>query len=137
MAVTGGCYCGALRYEVEGAPLFKGQCHCRECQHISGGGANLFVTMPADGFRFVKGTPKGFSRDDLEEAVTREFCEVCGTHISTRSPRYTGTVILKIGTLDDPAHFGGPQAAIWISEAQAFHVIPEELRKFPGFPGAR
>jgi hypothetical protein len=31
MSLTGGCYCGALRYEVTGDPMFQGQCHCREC----------------------------------------------------------------------------------------------------------
>ena len=38
MAITGRCYCGAVRYEADGPPAFKGQCHCRECQYISGGG---------------------------------------------------------------------------------------------------
>jgi hypothetical protein len=34
---TGGCACGALRFEVTGAPIFDGHCHCRECQKTSGG----------------------------------------------------------------------------------------------------
>ena len=40
MKMEGRCYCGALRYRVEGEPMFKGQCHCRECQYISGGAVN-------------------------------------------------------------------------------------------------
>ena len=91
----------------EGDPVLKAQCHCRECQYISGGSPNMFMLMPAEGFRYTKGTPKQFKRSDLENAVTREFCAECGTHILTRRPGLP-PVVLKIGTLDDPAQFGAP-----------------------------
>ena len=86
MEIAGGCYCGKVRYKASGDALFKGQCHCRECQYISGGSPNMFVLMPPTGFRYTKGTPRQFSRVDLENAVTREFCAVCGTHLTTRRP---------------------------------------------------
>ena len=101
MKLEGGCYCGAVRYVAEGEPSLKAQCHCRECQYISGGSANMFLLMPPDGFRYTKGTPKTFSRSDLENPVTREFCAECGTHLTTRRPGLPA-VILKVGTLDDP-----------------------------------
>ena len=135
MTLTGGCYCKALRYEADGAPMFKGQCTCRECQYISGGAENLFMAMPTAGFRYVEGTPATFARSDLESPATREFCGVCGTHILTRTPRNPSMVILKVGTLDDPAAYGGPQAAIWITDKQDFHRIPEGVATFDGFPG--
>ena len=74
----------ALRYEAVGEPAMKALCHCRECQYITGGGPNLFMAMPIDGFRYTKGTPKQFARKDLEKPVTREFCPECGTHVITR-----------------------------------------------------
>ena len=43
MKLEGGCYCKALRYEVDGDPVMKGLCHCRECQYISGGSVNVFM----------------------------------------------------------------------------------------------
>ena len=86
MKLEGGCYCGQVRYIAEGEPMLKAQCHCRECQYISGGAPNMFVLMPIDGFSYTKGTPKKFSRSDLEGAVTREFCAECGTHLVTRPP---------------------------------------------------
>jgi hypothetical protein len=135
MTLTGRCYCGALRYEAEGPARFKGQCHCRECQYISGGAENLFMIMGADGFKYVQGEPRQFSRQNLEGGVTREFCGTCGTHILTRSPLDTSMVVLKIGTLDDPKTYEGPQAAIWTADAQPFHRIPEGIANFKGFPG--
>src|SRR5262249_32161431 len=81
MRLEGGCYCGAVRYVAEGEPVLRAQCHCRACQHISGGAPNLFMLMPAKGFAYTKGTPKTYTRPDKADAVTREFCAVCGTHM--------------------------------------------------------
>ncbi|MFZ0603517.1 MAG: GFA family protein [Roseiarcus sp.] len=133
MTFEGGCYCGQVRYAAEGAPVLRAQCHCRQCQYFSGGAPNLFMLMPPKGFRYVSGAPKSFTRSDLEQAVTREFCEHCGTHLTTRRPGLP-FVILKIGTLDDPSLFGGPQIAINTSDMQPFHIIPEGLPAFEREP---
>jgi len=135
MKVEGRCYCGALRYQATGDPLFKGQCHCRECQYISGGHPNVTLGMPTSGFTYVKGTPKQFRRSDLDSPVTREFCGECGTHILTRSPRLPGGVLVKVGTLDDPSVYGAPRMVIWTTEKQSFHVIPDGVPTFGRFPG--
>ena len=133
MKLEGGCYCGKLRYAAEGEPMMKAQCHCRECQYISGGGPNMFLLMPSAGLRYTEGTPKQFTRSDLEGAVTREFCAECGTHLITRLPTMPA-VVLKVGTLDDPAQFGLPQMAIYTIDRQAFHQIPESLPAFERLP---
>jgi hypothetical protein len=133
MELEGGCYCGALRYAAEGKPTMKAQCHCRECQYISGGAPNMFMLMPADGFRYTKGEPKTFTRSDLERPVTREFCADCGTHLITRRPGLP-FVVLKIGTLDDPAAYGSPQMAIFTIDRQPFHHIADGLPTFERLP---
>lgn len=133
MKVTGGCYCGALRYEAEGEPRLKAQCHCRECQYHSGGAPNYFMLMPGEGFAYTSGAPKTFKRGDLADPVVREFCETCGTHILTRRSDLT-EVVLKIGTLDDPAAFGDPKIAIFTIDRQPFHLVPEGLPEFERLP---
>ena len=135
MKIEGGCYCGALRYQSEGEPLFKGQCHCRECQYISGGSPNVVMGMPEASFKYTKGSPKGFSRRDLADPVTREFCAECGTHILTRSPKMPGGVILKVGTFDQPSLFGAPQMAIFTVDKQSFHQLPPGVPAFERMPG--
>jgi hypothetical protein len=136
MTLEGGCYCGAIRYVAEGEPMMNGQCHCRECQYISGGSPNMFMLMPLDGFSFTKGTPRKFTRSDLERAVTREFCGECGTHLLTRRPGLAAAIV-KVGTLDDPAVFGSPQMAIYTCDKQPFHAIPEGTPSFERLPPRR
>jgi len=135
MKLEGGCYCGALRYRAEGDPLFKGQCHCRECQYISGGHPNAVLAMPAAKFEYTKSSPKHFRRSDLKNPVTREFCAECGTHILARSPGLPGAVMLKVGTLDDPSLYGGPQMVIFTIDKQRFHHVPEGVPVFERVPG--
>ena len=134
MKLEGGCYCGALRYQAEGDPLFKAQCHCRECQYISGGSVNVTIAMPEAGFRYTKGSPKRFERSDLENPVVREFCGTCGTHTVSR-PKGMPAALLKVGTLDDPSLFGGPQMAIYLCDKQSFHHVPEGVATFERVPG--
>jgi hypothetical protein len=90
--------------------------------------------MPIASFAYTKGTPKTFSRNDLETPVTREFCANCGTHIVTRPPGFPA-VIIKVGTLDDPKAFGDPKMAIYTIDKQSFHHIPEGMPAFERLPG--
>ena len=135
MKLEGGCYCGDLRYQATGDPLFKGQCHCRECQYISGGHPNVVMAMPESGFSYTKGSAKQFRRGDLEKPVTREFCPECGTHILAKSSALPGALIIKVGTLDDPSVFGGPQMVIFTIDKQSFHHVPEGVPTFERVPG--
>ena len=134
MTVTGGCYCGALRYEATGEFLAKGMCFCRECRHISGGGANVILGMPAAGFTYIAGQPSAFTRDDFEGSVTREFCGTCGTHILTKSPRMVGAVLIKVGSLDDQDVFDMPSMAVYCCEKKPYHVVPDGVASFEKFP---
>ena len=135
MEVQGGCYCGALRYRATGDALFKGQCHCRECQYITGGSPNVVMAMPESGFAYIKGSPQQFRRSDLANPVTREFCAECGTHILGKASGLPGVLVIKVGTLDDPSVYGGPQMAIYTIDKQSFHHIPEGVPTFERVPG--
>ena len=61
------------------------QCHCRECQYITGGNPNAIMIVSGRGFRFTKGTPASFAREDLTSGYPI-FCATCGAAIGTRSP---------------------------------------------------
>ena len=134
MKIEGGCYCGDIRYLSEGEPQVSLQCHCRECQYITGGNTNLIMGVPEDAFSFTKGEPQVFARDDLERPVKRLFCGKCGTAIGSRSPARPGTMLIKVGTMDDPLIFEA-KVAIFTVDAQPFHPIADGVPAFERGPG--
>jgi hypothetical protein len=75
----------------------------------------------------VKRSVKGFTRQDIEHPVTREFCENCGTHLFTRAPGFKQGVIIKVGSVDDPSLFGKATIANYVSDAQPHHRLPEDI----------
>ena len=135
MKAEGGCYCGKVRFEVAGDVIFKGQCHCRECQYYSGGQPNMVFGVPGNAFKLVSGAPGKFSRSDLEAPVTRSFCSSCGTPLWSESPYMPGAYLLKAGTLDNPADFGAAEMAIYMCDALPFHAKPEGIPVFDKAPG--
>lgn len=134
LTFTGGCYCGEVRYQCEAPQRLRGLCYCRTCQMISGGAGNLFMAVDAQTFQFTKGTPKSFNKRDRPWSPTRHFCETCGVHLTARSERAPSAVLIKIGTLDDPSVFDGPQLVTWTSEMQKFHLLPSDVPAHPEFP---
>lgn len=136
MTITGKCYCGEIAYEAQSDVLMRVQCHCRECQYITGGSANLTMGVKEDGFTYTKGAPKQYKREDLDGPVTREFCGTCGTPLSTRAvPSTPGIVLLKVGGLDDPSQFDRPDVAIFLCDKQNYHLVDERVPSFDKLPG--
>ncbi len=91
------------------------------------------MLMPAEGFTYTKGAPSSYTRPNKADAVTREFCAVCGTHMVTRRPGLP-PVVLKIGTLDDPSVYGSAHMAIFTAEGQTFHLIADGVPAFEHLP---
>ena len=133
MELSGRCYCGDIQYEIKGELQASLQCHCRECQYITGGNANTVMVFSRDNFEFTKGKPSVFSRGDLETPVKRFFCDKCGTAIGTKSPMRPESIILKVGTFDDPSIFD-PKIAIFTIDKQKFHHIDDNLKCFDKRP---
>ena len=133
--ITGRCYCGETVYEYAGEVIFHAQCHCAECQVYTGGGPNYFMLGRRDAFRFTSGEPVTYTRTDLDQPVTRAFCPTC--HTGVANFREEGTVVMKVGTLDDPSDYKGPAAAIYLCDKRAFHMVPEGLPGFERLPPRR
>ena len=112
MKLTGRCYCGDVHYEIEGEAQASLHCHCRECQYVSGGNPAALMILPLEAFRLTRGEMKQFRRSDLERPVTRHFCEHCGTGLASETPNRPGSIVMKVGTLDDPSVFT-PAVAIF------------------------
>ena len=134
---TGGCLCGAVRYESAGEPLFSLQCHCRDCQKSSGTAYIAAMRVPADSFRITQGAPKRFvSKADSGNEITRAFCGDCGSPLYVQVSTRPDIVGLRVGTLDEPAEFR-PEADIFVKSAQPWDHMDPALPKFPTYPAGK
>ena len=95
---------------------------------------NARMAVGAQSFEFTKGTPRAFNKRDFPGSPTRHFCQACGVHLTARSDRAPGAVLIKIGTLDDPSVFEGPQLVTWTSEMQKFHLLPPDVPAYLEIP---
>lgn len=103
MELTGQCLCGAVRYSFVGDPQLVFLCHCRDCQQSGGSLAHFGVWVPDMGFS-VRGKLRPFTKvGESGREVTREFCPTCGSGICNRLEVAPGAVVIKGGTLHDPA----------------------------------
>lgn len=76
--ISGGCHCGAVRYEASGEPKFAAHCQCTDCRKFSGSAHKSFMMIPADGWA-VTGKVTGYDYGAGSGAVvTHHFCPICG-----------------------------------------------------------
>jgi hypothetical protein len=131
---TGGCLCGAVRYESAGEASFSLKCHCRDCQRSSGTGFVAAMRVPADSFRIIQGTPRRHvSNSDAGNAVSRHFCGDCGSPLYIQVSSRPDIVGLRVGTLDDPSLFR-PEAEIFVQSAQPWDRLDPALPHHPTYP---
>ncbi|MCH2099577.1 MAG: GFA family protein [Pseudomonadales bacterium] len=125
MSQTGGCLCGAVRYELAEAPTMMGVCHCKNCQKQAGSAFSTLAAVPIAGFTLT-GTPKQYVDRDTDSGnyVERWFCGDCGSPIYSALPSMTDQIFLKTGTLDDTSGFA-PQFNVWCSAKQNWVDLPE------------
>ena len=135
MALEGGCACGAVRYTLKNSPLIAHACHCRDCQKQSGSAfvINLWIerkfvdTRGAAPIAFR--VPPGSSGKPHD--VLR--CAKCGTALWSRYHAAPGdTVLLRAGTLDDPAAVT-PDVHIFARSKVPWLELPKGARAYPAF----
>ena len=128
---TGGCLCGAVRYEARGDGGFHATlCHCASCRRASGAPVVAWVSFPAARFRFTRGEPRCF-RSSAQ--VERAFCGDCGSPLTYRHDTLPDEIDVTTATLDDPsAH--PPEDQTWTSERIGWMDGAHALH---GFPRAR
>ena len=132
LPLTGGCQCGALRWEVRRAPVTFYACHCSQCRRQSGSAHGLSLIVPAEGFVVVRGAAAAWSRPAAGggEMVCR-FCPACGARAAHLR---AGRASVKAGGLDDP---GALRLAgrIWTEGAPDWALGGEGLLIYPRGPG--
>lgn len=120
MTTTGGCLCGAVRYEVKGDPAIQLVCHCSHCQKQAGSAFSTIMGVPEAALTVTKGEATSYvDRGESGKAVERQFCGTCGSPLFSKVEVSPGMVWIKVGTLDDTSAFS-PAAHIWTKSKQAW-----------------
>jgi hypothetical protein len=97
MTSTGGCQCGAVRFQIEGELGEASICHCRMCQKATGGLFGPYVGAPFDAVKWTRSEPAYFQSSNK---VRRGFCRDCGTPLTFEYGQRN--ISFAIGCMDNP-----------------------------------
>jgi hypothetical protein len=126
MTISGGCLCGAVRYESSAAPLITRVCWCRLCQYLGAGSGTVNVCFQTGSFA-VRGTTSDYvSIADSGNVLHRRFCPACGTPLFSAAESRPHLVFARAGTLDDP-EIARPAMTIWTATAPTWACIADHL----------
>jgi hypothetical protein len=122
--LTGGCGCGAVRFEID-APLTRAlYCHCTRCQHRTGTAAAGSARIEPGSLRVVQGQ-EHLRAWAPEGGLEKVFCAECGSAVLTRSPRDHEIKAVRLGAIDgDPGI--RPSARQFVAYAAAWEPIPDD-----------
>lgn len=127
--LTGGCVCGDIRYQCTASPSLMANCHCRDCQRITGGPYAPIVVVLLEAFRVTIGSLKRFATTRLNGRQNlRGFCARCGSHLTVGEDPARNAVGILASTFDDPSWFK-PAMDIFISDAPSWVLLDAGIPK--------
>jgi len=131
MPITGGCHCGAIRYEVAGEMLVHALCHCTDCRRHAGAPMVGWAMYPLDTVKVTRGEPKVYASS---EHGRRHFCADCGTGLFyINESVMPGIIDIQSATSDDPDAIPGT-AHIQIADRIKWMERAHELPVFERYP---
>jgi len=131
---TGGCLCGAVRYECGGEPIRMAHCFCTDCQKAGGTQMSTNVLVPKDSLKLTKGKPAQYAKvGDSGKKVTRFFCSTCGSPLWSEPEVVAEMRIIKAGSLDDSS-WVKPQVGIYMDSAPMWRAVPQGIAAFGKMP---
>lgn len=121
--VTGGCFCGQVRVEVEGPEKYACFCHCESCQRAAGAPVVAWATYLRGTFKVTSGE---IHWHHSSPGVTRGICPNCGTSLTYENEKRPGEIDLTLNCLDDPTT---PvlKAHIWTEDKQPWMKFDDGL----------
>jgi hypothetical protein len=131
--ITGGCLCGAVRYESRAEPITARMCWCRFCQYIAAGNAAVSACFLTARVKISGETRDYESVADSGNKMHRRFCPNCGVHLFSEAEARPHLIFVRAGTLDDP-NMVKPAATIWAAKAPVWACIDASLPAFEGQP---
>ena len=99
---SGGCLCGAVRFDAAGPPKWTAYCHCQSCRRHTGAPVSAFAGFEREQVTVVG---ESFSRYASSPGVQRGFCSLCGSTLSYEGERWPSEFHIHIGAFDRPQDF--------------------------------
>ncbi len=131
MPASGGCHCGAIRYEADGECLTHALCHCTDCRKHAGAPMVGWTMYPATAVRVVKGVPRVYASS---EHGRRHFCADCGTGLFyVNEQMLPGIIDVQSGTYDNPNSIPA-RCHIQVAERISWMTTEHALPAFDRFP---
>lgn len=128
MHITGGCHCGAIRYEAEIVPERISICHCTDCQRLTGSAYRVTAPARAEDFRLT-GIPKAYAKHGDSGGLSLQFfCPNCGSPLY-RTDGDGGSIGIRVGSIDQ-RHALTPNKQIWCRSALSWVENIEPLPRF-------
>jgi|UniRef100_UPI000D38CCAC hypothetical protein len=132
-AYTGGCACGAVRYEISAEPLFQNHCQCRDCQRKSGTGHGSYLSFARAGVKHSGPATLWDMVGDSGNVKTRAFCPTCGSPVYMTFKAMPDIFTVHAASLDEPARFQ-PQVVTYAVRALAWDRMDAALPAFERMP---
>lgn len=129
--ITGGCACGAVRFQLRSEPFDAGWCHCRTCQLVSGTPAMAFASVRAGDYDVIAGADR-VKRFGSSSFGFRLHCGECGTPLTIQVEHQPDTVDFTIATLDDPERIA-PSFHIFRSSQISWFETADDLPRHDRF----
>ena len=129
-SVTGGCLCGAVRYEIRGPLRGVIHCHCWKCRRFHGH-VGAYTSVPRDQFELTAQSALKWYRSVTDEIfdVHRGFCAECGSSLFW-DPRGAPNIAIAAGSLDPPTGLR-TIGHVWVSQLADYNEITDRLPQFP------
>jgi len=121
---TGGCACGAVRYESTAEPVIMLHCHCRDCQRSSGGPFSSYAVVPKEAFKLLQGSLRFHATpSDMGGKTHRGYCPECGSPIEVKPDAAPQIVAISTASPD-----------VWTCDAHSWDQMNPALPKFEKYP---
>ena len=130
--LSGGCYCGAIRYQAQGPASSQSLCHCAMCQGTTGAPCVAWFTVPRAQFQLISGNPTQFRSSNH---ATRSFCPACGTQLTFADDALPDEIDITTCSLDD-AGLAPPKRHLHTQSQVPWLKISDGLPAFSGSSSA-
>jgi hypothetical protein len=130
LPLTGGCLCGAVRFEVTEPLVSSGYCHCTRCQRRTGTAASPGARIAPGSLRVLAGE-EHIRAYEPEEGFAKVFCTACGSSLWSRSQEDPEVFSIRLGAFDDDPGIR-PTYRQFVAYAAPWEPIPDDgLERFP------